>query len=171
MREIIWMLLCEPTTSDTAKTNTTSSSSSQPHITKQSVFFSLNVSSQEITVNRHVSLSSVTDEGIQELLMNFAKYMTYLYRFRLFFASVFNLSDSKGVPPYSVECYAVALREFTDNISTFLLKIESELVESDPMKPISIVRLYNELTEHFRLLNYLYDIHKSCYLDYKCYSG
>lgn len=173
MREIIWMLLCEPAavvceTSVSAKTNTTTS---QPHIIKLSAFFSLNISSQEITVNRHVSLSSVTDEGIQNLLMVFAKYMTYLYRFRVFFASVFNLSNRIGAPPYSVECYAIALREFTESITEFLLKKESELIENDPMTDLSIVRLYNELNEHFRLLNYLYDLHKSCYLDYNCYSG
>lgn len=157
--------------SDLKLNTTTKPTSSQPHLIKLSTFFSLNILSQEIIVNRHVSLSSVTVDGIQQILTDFAKYMTYLYRFRMFFASVYNLSGERGAPPYTIECYATGLKEFVDNIVDFLLKKEIELIENDPTGETSVVKLYNELGEHFRMLNYLYDIHQSCYLDYKSHSG
>lgn len=200
LREIIWILLYEPSSSSSSNVYpnqmtinpngynsihpnyTTSASTSSPtaqDIIKLSMFFSLNVTAQKIVVNCHVSLSSVTVDGIQQILEEFAKYMTILYRFRLYFASVFNVSkhpepnDSSASkqPSYTIECYATALKEFVTNISEFLLIKEAELVKRDLLTGATIVKLYNELGEHFRLLNYLYDIHTSSYLDYKSHSG
>lgn len=158
MREIIWMIQIEPDTNAVG-------------ISK---FFSVITDKMEIIPNQNVSLASVTVDGIQSLLNDFAAYMTILLRFREFLRSVFDRKHEMGLhtpAAHTIECYANAIQEFMVSMSTFLLTKETELIQQDPMKVNSVVKLFNDLQPHIRRMQQLYAIHVRCYLDFRSHSN
>lgn len=165
MREILWMMQLEPNESDTSQ--------------KFSKFFTLNNDTDEIVVNSNISIPSVTVDGIQTILNEFADAMTILYRFRRFTETIFQhtkaissfIETSICAPPYTIQCYAHGLKEFLNLIAETITKLEIELIEQDPMEIRTIVGLYNEMLPHFRLLQKLNDIHRKVYIDFKTNAG
>lgn len=159
MREIIWMLQIEPDTSAAG-------------ISK---FFSITTGDKtKIVPNQNVSLASVTVDGIQSILAEFAAHMTILYHFRQFLRCVFgggNKGGSQAPAAHTIECYANAVQGFMASMSTFLLAKETELIQQDPMVVHSVVKLLNDLRPHARQMQQLYAIHVQCYLDFRTHSN
>lgn len=161
MREIIWMLQLEP------------EFGTKPNkLEKTSKFFSINCDKAEIVVNSKVSLASVTIDGIQSILHDFASTMTILYRFRQFFQNIFHTEEgTSNAIPHSLECYANGLIDFLRILSDAINRIEGRLIEQDPMEIETVVQLYNELMPHFRMVKELHDIHTKVYIDFKENAG
>lgn len=158
MREIIWMLQIEPGGT----------------IAGISKFFTIVADRMEIIPNQNVSLASVTTEGIQSILVEFAAHMTILYRFRHFLRSVFGkefVFGSGTQPAHTIECYANAINGFMSSIAELLLATETELIRQDPMVVQSVVKLHNDLQPHIRQMQLLYAIHMRCYLDFRLHSN
>lgn len=170
MREIVWMLQIEPEMNITTATKSKKKQMSPK-------CFTIDAERSEITLKPNVSLASVTVEGIQLILCEFATNMTILYRFRQFFKPIFQPNDNNKnnaisenekcsePPPHSIVCYAYGLKEFIHAITCVLVNKELELIKQNPIQILSIVKLYNDLLPHFRQLQQLNDIHCSCYLD------
>lgn len=168
MREIIWMLKLEP---HHDPSNSTSSN-------EFSKFFTLNTETDNITVNRDISLVNVSIDGIQTILNEFAEAMTISYSFRKFFENIFQHTNAVSffestvyVPPYTIQCYANGLKEFLNVVAESITKLETELIEQDPMEIRTIIYMYNELLPYFRLLRKLFDIHQKVFIDFKTTPG
>lgn len=155
MREIVWMLQIEPDTSTEGV----------------SKFFSVAVDTMEIVINQNVSLASVTVDGMQSILAEFAAHMTILYRFRQFLRSVIGKEGCHVPAAHTIECYANAVHGFMASMSVFLLGKENELIRQDPMIVHSVVELYNDMQPHIRRMQQLYAIHARCYLDFRSHSN
>lgn len=171
LREIIWALQLNPIelnqSSDTCM--------AQPE--KFARFFSLKPTSNEITVNLDVSLTNMSAESLQSILSEFASAATQLYRFRQFFAAVFQpptvnqFLESVQLAPHSIQCYANGLDDFLQIISKAISDLEIELIQQDFTETYTVIYLYNRLLPHFRMINTLYDIHQNVYIDFKTNAG
>lgn len=155
MREIVWMLQIEPDTSAEGV----------------SKFFSVAVDTMEIVINPNVSLASVTVDGMQSILVEFAGHMTILYRFRQFLRSVIGKVGCHVPAAHTIECYANAIQGFMVSMSAFLLTKENDLIRQDPMCVHSVVKLFNDMQPHIRRMQQLYAIHVRCYLDFRSHSN
>lgn len=159
IREIVWMLQVDPDTSTAGVGK----------------FFSIDSNENRIVSNRNVSLASVTVDGMQSILNEFAVHMTILYRFRQFVRSVFGKGDDLGVKtdqaPHTIECYADAVQGFLTSMSSFLLTKEDELIRQDPMVIHSVVNFYTDMQPHIRQMQQLHTIHQRCYADFRKHSN
>lgn len=171
LREIIWALQLNPIENG----QTSTANTSQPE--KFARFFSLNSTTNEINVNLDVSLTNMSAENLQSILLEFAAVATKLYRFRQFFAAVFQpptvnqFLESVQLAPHSVQCYANGLDDFFRIISTAICDLEIELIQQDFNETYTVIYLYNRLLPHFRMINILYDIHQNVYIDFKTNAG
>lgn len=171
LREIIWALQLNPIEID----RTSDANTSQPE--KFARFFSLKTASNEIMVNLDVSLTNMSAESLQSILSEFASMATKLYRFRQFFAAVFQpptvnqFLESVQLAPHSVQCYANGLDDFFQIISKAICDLEVELIQQDFTETYTVIYLYNRLLPHFRMVDTLYDIHQNVYIDFKTNAG
>lgn len=167
LREIAWTLQLQPL--DNERDTET--------LKKFSKFFSINLSTDEITVNTNVSLANMPVGSLQTILSEFAQVSTELYRFRKFFANVFHTPavnsflESVQMAPYSIQCYANGLKDFLRIVSKAICDFEMELIGQDLTKTYTVIYLYNELLPHFRKVRILYDIHTKVYIDFKTNAG
>lgn len=169
IREILWMLQLEP---EQYELDT-------PANRNLSKFFTLNVETNEIIANENISIASVTVDGIQPILNEFADIMTIFYRFRKLNETIFQharaasnlIETSICAPPYTIQCYAQGLKDFLNVVAEAIIKLEKELIEQNPMEIRSIVYVYNELLPHFRFIKKLNDIHSNVYIDFKTNQG
>lgn len=172
LREIIWTLQLNPIEDNQASV---ASVPAQPE--KIARFFSLNAQSNEINVNLDVSLTNMSAESLQSILSEFAAAATKLYRFRQFFAAVFQppsvnqFLESVQLAPHSIQCYANGLDDFFQIISTAICDLEIELIQQNFTETYTVIYLYNRLLPHFRMINMLYDIHQNVYIDFKTNAG
>lgn len=170
LREIIWTLQLNPIENSASIENT-------PQPEKFARFFSLNTISNEVNVNLDVSLTNMNVESLQSILSEFASAATKLYRFRKFFAAVFQppavnqFLESVQVAPHSIQCYANGLDDFFQIISKAICNLEIELIQQNITETYTVIYLYNRLLPQFRMINILYDIHQNVYIDFKTNSG
>uniref|UniRef100_A0A182QQS9 Gamma-tubulin complex component n=1 Tax=Anopheles farauti TaxID=69004 RepID=A0A182QQS9_9DIPT len=121
----------------------------------------------QIWINTNVSLSSTTEHGLQTFLLNFTEYMTIAYRLRNFCRSVLEPHSSRSLPaPHSFECYAAGVKDFLEHMESVMIDKEKELIEQEPGKTFTIIRLFHELEPELFVLKKLYDIHKFSVLDW-----
>lgn len=169
LREIIWMLLTEPPTRHDDPTV-----GLEPKGDNYK-FFHLDVDKKEVTVKPNVSLASATTEGTQDALGELTEYMTMFYRLRHFMRTVLspNMYCSSSTEffyaPNTVQTYAIALGSLLQPLVTTILDKEKEIVRNDPFEKFTLVRFYCEMKLEFARLEYLYEIHTKCYLDYNVY--
>lgn len=160
LREILWMFL-KP-----ARSHAT------PADKYAMKYFSLDTVTNEIKVNENVALSSASTQGTQAFLQGFAPYMTYAYRLRYFYNEIVCSDwDDGQEPPQTVQCYAVAINDFLHSFADVICEIEAEVKKRNMMDVYTVIRLFCELQPHVRMLQYLYEIHSYCYLDYRLYPG
>lgn len=170
LREIIWTLQLNPIENSACIENT-------PQPENFARFFSLNTTSNEINVNLDVSLTNITAESLQSILSEFASVATKLYRFRKFFAAVFQpptvnrFLESVQLAPHSIQCYANGLGDFFQIISKAICDLEIDLIQQDFTETYTVIYVFNRLLPHFRMINILYDIHQNVYIDFKTNSG
>uniref|UniRef100_A0A182NQR9 Gamma-tubulin complex component n=1 Tax=Anopheles dirus TaxID=7168 RepID=A0A182NQR9_9DIPT len=125
------------------------------------------IDDDQIWINTNVSLSSTTEHGIQTFLLNFTEYMTIAYRLRNFSRSVLEHHTSRSLPaPHSFECYAAGVKSFLDHMESVMIEKEKELIEQEPGKTYTIIKLFHELEPELFVLKKLYDIHKFSVLDW-----
>lgn len=171
LREIIWALQLNPIENEQASDANTS----QPE--KFAKFFSLETTSNEIVVNSDVSLTNMPAESLYSILSEFAAMATKLYRFRQFFAAVFQpptvnqFLESVQLAPHSIQCYANGLDDFFQIVSKAICDLEIELIQQDFTETYTVIYLYNRLLPQFRIINTLYDIHQNVYIDFKTNAG
>lgn len=164
LREIIWNLQLNPIE------NATQSE-------KFSRFFTLDSASNEILVNSDISLTNMTVESLQSMLSKFASAATKLYRFRTFFAAVFQpptvnrFLETVQFAPHSIQCYANGLNDFLQVIMKAVCDLETELIQQDFTKTYTVIYLHNKLLPHFRIIDTLYDIHQNVTIDFKTNAG
>lgn len=134
-------------------------------------FFALNQATDEIVVKDRVSLASVSTQGTKAMLEKFTPHMTYLYRLRKFVLEIvqYNRIDGAVEPPQTVQCYAIGMQDFLREFLRVLCQKEAAIIERDPFEVHTVIRLFVEMQPHCRFLEQLYDIHQSCYLDYRLY--
>lgn len=169
IREILWMLQLEPEQYE----------SHAPANRRLSKFFTLNVETNKIIVNENISIASVTVDGIQPILKEFAEIMTICYRFKKLNETIFqhtratsNLIETNICdPPYTIQCYVQGLKDFLNVVAESIIKLEKELIKQNPMEMQSIVYIYNELLPYFRLMKKLNDIHSKVYIDFETNQG
>lgn len=170
LREIIWTLQLNPVEHSASIGNV-------PQPEKFSRFFSLNTMSNEVIVNSDVSLTNMSVESLRTILFQFASAATILYRFRMFFAAVFQpptvnqFLESVQLAPHSIQCYAHGIDDFLQIISKTICDLEIELIQQDFTETYTVIYLYNQLLPHFRMINILYDIHQNVYIDFKTNAG
>lgn len=168
LREIVWTLQLSPTDNDPSDT--------EP-LERFSTIFSLDRTTDEIVINQNVSLENIPVESLQSMLSEFALVATKLYRFRVFFATVFyppsvnSFLESIQAAPYSIQCYANGIKDFLRTISKVLCEFETELIKQDLTETYTVVYLYNHLLPHFRTIHTLYDIHSKVSIDFKTNAG
>lgn len=171
LREIIWTLQLNPIEIN----QSVDANMLQPE--EFARFFSLKTTSNEISVNLDASLANLSAECLQSTLSDFASFATKLYRFRQFFAAVFQpptinqFLESVQLAPNSIQCYANGLDDFLQIVSKAICDAEIELIQQDFNETYTVIYLYNRLLPHFRMINTLYDIHQNVYIDFKTNSG
>lgn len=166
-REIIWMLQMQPFEAEIGS----------EQIVKFSKFFSLNMTTDEFIINPDVTLCSTSVDGLKPILTEFANVSTELYRFRKLFQTIFeppavnNFLESIQMAPYSIQSYAIGLKDFFRVMEQKICQLEIDLVKQNLTETHTIVHLYNELKIHFRRVHTLYNIHQRVYIDFKTNEG
>lgn len=170
LREIIWTLQLNPIEHSAGISNPAQSE-------KISRFFSLNPIANEIVVKSDVSLANMSAESLQSILFEFSSIATKLYRFRKFFATVFQppavnrFLESVQLAPHSIQCYAHGINDFLQIISKAIGDLEIEFIQQEFTETYTVIYLYNRLLPHFRMVDILYDIHENVYIDFKTNAG
>lgn len=161
LREILWMFLYNDNNGEKIDSN------------YGFKFFTLDLATQEVRVNENVSLASATTQGSCAMVAKFVPFMTYSYRLRTFVQRTLNYDFSEGdiEPPQTIQCYAIGLKHFLHAFAKVICQKEAEIIKQDPFEVHSIIRLFVELQPQFTILEHLFEIHESCYLDYRLYPG
>lgn len=169
LREVFWMLLTEPPTR-----HDDSAIGLEPK-GNNFKYFHLDVDKKEITVKQNVSLASVTTEGTQDALLELTEYMTMFYRLRHFIRTILcpnmycSSSTSFTYAPNTIQTYAIALESLLHPLVNVILEKEQEIVRNEPFEKYTLIRFYCEMKLKFARLEYLYEIHSKCYIDYSMY--
>lgn len=92
--------------------------------------------------------------------------MTIMFRLKKFCSKVMNNSD-KCQPSHTYECYAMGVESFLRDISKFVIEKENIILYQRDTHPMTVVSLFNDFSEKFKLLDELWELHTYVILDWQ----
>uniref|UniRef100_A0A336KQ99 CSON012437 protein n=1 Tax=Culicoides sonorensis TaxID=179676 RepID=A0A336KQ99_CULSO len=130
------------------------------------------VENERIVINANVSIASVTVKGLKSFLKVFTQKMTIMYVLRQFCQKVLQ-GDAKKIrkAPHTMEAYAAELARCLDLITHSILEKEKIVMSQEPGIVSSVLELFNHLQPQFKLLDYLWDIHRFSVIDWHKYQN
>lgn len=94
--------------------------------------------------------------------------MTIMLQLKFFCSEILSpLNKRNKYPPLTYQTYAKCVAEFLESIHIFVVKKEHVLVNLEENgERVSIMKLFHEMYEHFKLLKFLHQIHVDSILSY-----
>ncbi|CAG9804750.1 unnamed protein product [Chironomus riparius] len=120
-------------------------------------FFKLEIG--EISLRHDVCMPSTTIESLNIFLAELVKPMNIMYRLKL---SITNALKNPALN-HTLENYYGLIETFLDEITEFFVKEEEILKEDEGI--YTIITLHDKMQPHSKMLDMLYNIHKSCILN------
>lgn len=125
---------------------------------------------QRITINTDniCSINSVSLDGLRFFIEKFCDPMSQLMNIEQFCEKI---NNSFETATKTITCFAYNLQKCAEPIYSFLLAYERDLIEQQLIqtKPMTVLKLYNEMKSYFQLINDLHTIYINCILDLELY--
>lgn len=127
------------------------------------------IENDRVVMNANVSIPSVTMKGLRSFLKVFTQKMTIMYILRQFCQKVQGGAKKTRTAPHTMEAYASELARCLDLITHSILEKEKIVMQQEPGIVSSVLELFNYLQPQFKLLDYLWDIHRFSIIDWHKY--
>lgn len=99
--------------------------------------------------------------------------MTIMLQLKLFCNDILSpLQKRNKYPPLTYQAYAKCLSKFIESIHNFAVKKEHLLLNlKETGERASLMQLFHDMYEHFKLLKFLHGIHVESILNYQEHAG